>query len=566
LIAALDQPRGVPGELACVAALAIAALALNIPMLVEGLPATTDLRAHLMWLQHFFKQLGEGIWYPRWIAGTDYGYGSPGFVFYPPLVFYIGSGLMAAGLGAVATTKALFILADLGRGLAFFVAGRAVWRDRVAALCGALVYLSMPYAAVNSYKRGALPETWTYVWIPLGFWLTQRAVRRERPSVALALVFALLFLTNVPGFVAASFAWGIFLLILLAGGSSSWRGIGAALLSALQGAMLAALYLVPGFAEQRYIDIELVHGMAGGVWANFVPRLYGDPQIFVSIIFVATVFSIAPIAFFAWSRWRHGWDDDARQGLAWTLFAIFIAFMMSSLSRPVWRIEIGLPLIQFPWRFQGTLSFALAGLCAWAVMMARRHGGRLRLVLWTIVLGILLGQAMGWSLMTGGWATLERPERGKSNYVAELRLIVDEPFSDGLRGDPIFRPLRPDGSRAEPEPGQPRVSVPNGRASIELLRWQSYERVLEVTATSPSVIRIRTFHYPAWRLFVNGQRRAFEILDDGTIGVRVERGTSHVELHYGWTPALWAGVIISALTATLLLGSLLWRSLRTARR
>jgi hypothetical protein len=34
----------------------------------------------LTWLRHFYAQRGEGIWYPRWIAGTNSGYRSPTFV------------------------------------------------------------------------------------------------------------------------------------------------------------------------------------------------------------------------------------------------------------------------------------------------------------------------------------------------------------------------------------------------------------------------------------------------------------------------------------------------------
>lgn len=64
-------------------------IVLNLVMIRDGLNGMTDMKWHITWLQHFYRELTEGIWYPRWLAGTNYGYGSPTFVFYPPLVYYL---------------------------------------------------------------------------------------------------------------------------------------------------------------------------------------------------------------------------------------------------------------------------------------------------------------------------------------------------------------------------------------------------------------------------------------------------------------------------------------------
>ena len=69
--------------------LIFAVMIINLRMIRDGLNGMTDMKWHITWLQHFYKELTEEIWYPRWLAGTNYGYGSPTFVFYPPLVYYL---------------------------------------------------------------------------------------------------------------------------------------------------------------------------------------------------------------------------------------------------------------------------------------------------------------------------------------------------------------------------------------------------------------------------------------------------------------------------------------------
>ena len=59
----------------------LATVIINLQMIRYGLNGLGDVRWHITWVQHFYQHLAEGIWYPRWLAGTNFGYGSPTFVF-----------------------------------------------------------------------------------------------------------------------------------------------------------------------------------------------------------------------------------------------------------------------------------------------------------------------------------------------------------------------------------------------------------------------------------------------------------------------------------------------------
>jgi uncharacterized membrane protein len=186
--------------------LASVAIIINQRMIRDGVIfESNDLKYHLIWLQHFYQQLTEGIIYPRWLAGDNYGYGSPTFVFYPPLIYYLGSLLKFIGLDTENAIISLFSLAIFLAGFNFYFSsydasckGFAHRNAKIAALIGALFYITTPYLALNIYLRGALAELWSLVWIPWGFWLTNKAMMQSKWRLLLAIIAALVALTHVP--------------------------------------------------------------------------------------------------------------------------------------------------------------------------------------------------------------------------------------------------------------------------------------------------------------------------------------------------------------------------------
>jgi len=50
---------------------------------------TNDTFTFTSWAWQFIEALKQGILYPRWTPLTFWGYGSPTFILYPPLAFYL---------------------------------------------------------------------------------------------------------------------------------------------------------------------------------------------------------------------------------------------------------------------------------------------------------------------------------------------------------------------------------------------------------------------------------------------------------------------------------------------
>ncbi|HVN79608.1 MAG TPA: hypothetical protein VMW38_11475, partial [Terriglobia bacterium] len=45
----------------------------------------------MSWVRQFSQLLAEGVWLPRWLPDSNGGYGSPVFIFYSPLIYYVSA-------------------------------------------------------------------------------------------------------------------------------------------------------------------------------------------------------------------------------------------------------------------------------------------------------------------------------------------------------------------------------------------------------------------------------------------------------------------------------------------
>src|SRR4030042_6125878 len=100
--------------------LLLVSLIITLPVfLSSGLMATHDIFLHLIWSEQFHKAFIEGVFYPRWVD-TPFGYGSPTFVFYAPLSFYVMSLINIP-------IKSQILSLDLAIYLSFFLSGLTMY-------------------------------------------------------------------------------------------------------------------------------------------------------------------------------------------------------------------------------------------------------------------------------------------------------------------------------------------------------------------------------------------------------------------------------------------------------
>src|SRR5690242_14647219 len=112
--------------------------------------ASADGLLHLHRLVEFDQAIRAGVLYPRWAPDLLAGYGEPIFIFYAPLLYYLGEGFHLLGLGFVDALKATVAAGIVASGLGMYVFGRELW-GRWGGLIAAVAYVYVPYRFVNTY-------------------------------------------------------------------------------------------------------------------------------------------------------------------------------------------------------------------------------------------------------------------------------------------------------------------------------------------------------------------------------------------------------------------------------
>ncbi|MEA5538099.1 6-pyruvoyl-tetrahydropterin synthase-related protein [Limnoraphis robusta Tam1] len=545
----LNHPKII--EFGAILFLGLIALFLNSRMIRDGVNGLGDLFWHLTWVQHFSQQIAEGILYPRWIAGTNYGYGSPTFVFYPPLAYYIGSVFKLIGLDIEQTFSALFTLAIFLSGLNFYIFARSQW-DKIPSLVGALAFMSAPPVA-RILSFGGLTTAFATALIPLGLYLTNQSITKPKWRIALVFFWATLALTHLPSLLLYTIIWFIYTLFLFP--QHPWKSVLATQVSAGIGFGLVCFYLIPAILEQSLVNIDYMTDVKGGWYENMLGS--SSLPIFpigeikdLNYAFVHQSVNIL-IGFSLLLIFCLSQAKIIRKALFWFAFIGVIGFLMSRLSAPIWAISSTLQKVQFPYRLIMIYSFggaALFGLTANGLLQKR---GWIKIFPLALLIVLLILNLKYTYRLSRSLPTTQNPGRGVIPNLEYLQTIINDPFTDKLTDVGEYRPLLPDGS-SPPVPiiNQPQVSVENGEAEVTIDDWGSYSRKFTVAAETPSLIRIRTYHYPAWHLSVNQEERPIDIAEDSTMQFELEPGSYQIELQYRqWTKALVLGTGLSVASA-----------------
>lgn len=549
-------------ELFLILIIGLTAILVNLKMLRYGVIfQASDLEIHLTWLQHFSKQIAEGIWYPRWLAGTNYGYGSPTFTFYPPLVYYIGSVLKLGGLNADRVIVFLCLLAVWLAGTFFYVYGRQKW-GIIPSLLGAVVYVTVPYLSINLYIRGALPETWSFALLPLGLLITEKAIIKPKWRILQAIIFAVLALTHVPSLLLFTIFWLPYTFSFLL--NHSWKPVGATIISGLMGLGIASFYLLPAIGEKYLVNIESMRNVSGGYQTNLIgnPLFIANNDFSRPQIQNAFLYQLGACILFAVVAYLCDRQDQKKlkQIYGWLGFILILAFLMVSPSAFIWASSKTLQMVQFPWRLLVLFSLGVAALCSIATDGIIRKNRKL------LIMGIVSCIILNWgfnykiSLLRAGFYQIKdvtsEAAIASNRYQVFKRIetIINNPYADNIKDAREYIPLLSNGQVAPaPAMGQPTVSVTSGKAEIKLNLWGSYNRIFHVIATSPSTIRVRTYYYPAWHLYANKKPHPIEVADDGTMQIQLEPGSYTIELRYQWTRFFTLGVVLSVLSILALL-------------
>jgi uncharacterized membrane protein len=518
--------------------IAAAAFTVEIPFFFLGIPSGHDVEFHLYsWLE-VLSQWKHGIFYPRWAALANFGYGAPRFIFYPPASWTLGA-LLAAIFPWTVVSQIYIWLALVAAGSAMFILARQ-WLDRSDAIFAAVLYAVNPYHLVVVYWRSAFAELLASFLLPLLLLLLLQKPNLRR-IVWLGILLAVSWLINAPAAVMIHYSLALLLLVL------GWRERSPRILltgaaAVILGVALAAFYLLPAIYEQKWVNIAQVISAGSRPVDNFLFAHTGDADhnAFNRVISWVAIAEIVLTAVAAWAslRWR-----GVNRNL-WWLLAIWSAAcvaLMIPFSHPLWAVLPKLRFMQFPWRWMLCLSvpfslFTATGIRKWPARSA-------------LYIATLCVLAFVWQHFQGPWW----------DNTADMREMQDNMATGaGYEGTDEYTPVGADASSVDKQARNVTVEGP-ARAAIRVSAWAPARKVFTADLSAPDTLVLHLFNYPAWRVEVNDREvQAGTREGTGQMLIPVEAGENRVRITFARTWDRTAGGWISLFAIVLVL-FLSWR-------
>jgi len=529
--------------------LALATLAC-LPILRKGMPWGHDTRTHLVWAEHFARQLAAGELYPRWLADVGDGFGAPVFFFYGPLAHYAAAALQPLLPGPTGLPWRLAVtgwLAVCASALAAYA-----WLRRPLgagpALFGAATYALLPYhLLVDFVLRSAFAELVAFTWPPLVLAALERA--RETPRAALAggaLATALLLLTHPPtALTSAPLAAGY--AALLAARARSARPLAVAAGQLALGTGLAGAYLATALTHGRFVDEDALYTGYFHYARWFLERPIRDAflvVVYAHAAAAATFCAACAAAVLATRRRAPAADPAPALALSAAAAAGALLFLMLPPSEPLWERIPLLHRIQFPWRLNAPLVVATAACAAATLRHVELALPRLR----PLAQGAAGALVVALLLFQLGAVTFDGSPFG---YVPASEALVGRVLATG-ESPPEYRVPHERDPR-ELFPGGARAAFVEGAGEVRVAGWRARRVELTVRAEGPARVAVRQHAYPGWRAELDGVPSGppVALRAWGVLAVDVPRGAHRVALVLGPTPYERAGWAASAASLAL---------------
>jgi 6-pyruvoyl-tetrahydropterin synthase-like protein len=536
----------------------LASLAVLLPFFWLGSASGHDFEFHVAsWLDVAY-QWKQGILFPHWTAWTNYGFGEPRFIFYPPLSWILGAALSLV-LPISWVPAAFILLTQTLAGMSgFFLLRRLA--GKTPAYLGAAFYAANPYVLLVSYVRSDFAEQLAGAIFPLLLLAALRLaglMEEEKPRrsaiISFAVLFAGVWLCNAPAGVIASysmallFAWAALI-------QRSWKIALRSIDGIALGFGLAAFYLLPAAYEQRWVNIG--QALSSGLLPaqNFLFTKIADVEHtwfnWISSLCALALVLLAALTALASRRFANNTTLSRASKSPWAallLLGSVATLMMFRFTAPLWSLLPKIRFVQFPWRWMSIVAVVCC--CFLAAAMERRRGW-----LWFALVSIL-SFPLGYFLTQNTWWDPDE----MSTQLAAIKSDtgyegVDEydPLGDDHLDLPKHAPLvriLPDSSR------NLRGKPPNAKIQIEV--WRTDNHKVFVESSGPALVALRLLNYPAWRVTVNGKVIAPEKPDDlDQMLVPIEVGKSEIQVRFVRTKDQVAGMALSIFSLLLAAGLL----------
>ena len=532
-----------------VSLVAIAGLAVILPMIFWGVPSALDLSNHFRFALPFYDGLRAGHLYPGWLAESNHGFGDASFRFYPPALYYLlASARTLTGNWYAATVSTFAVLSMLGAfGVYFWT--REFTSSRNAMWAG-IFYALAPYHLNELYQALLLAEFAAAAVLPFAFLFTERVCRHRRPKdvAGLAAAFAVLVLTHLPLTVIGSIALAIYALLRI-DRRHVWQTLSALCISVAIGLAASACYWTTMLAEMKWIRADNVNPEAGLDYRyNFVLSTFSAEALNVWWMNILLLFTLAmfwPAFVLVKRAAREGFaaaqQPSARVTMSIAAILALSLLMATPISRPIWNLIRPLQETQLPWRWLAITSMACAVLIGLSIpfwMRVARSRTRPLAMFALGTIAIALAFSASHIVREARWLAPAQFERtlnaipGSLSVYQWLPVWVHEPFP------------------------QMTAQVEAGERSVTIDSWTPEKRLFHVSAGEAVDARVRTFFYPHWTATDGSRQLPTRPDESGALLIALPKEAAEITLEFR-EPGRVRGAAISTALGWISIGGLL---------
>lgn len=500
----------------------------------QSLPVAHDMVFHVFQADQFIRALDSGAMLPRWAMSSNGGYGSPNFIFYAPLGYYL-TALIHLFVPSLTVTMILVVWCGFFfSGMSMLFAAKKLTGE-AGSLVAAVTYQLLPFHLSDLYMRGTFSELLAFPWFPLILlFLHENRVSNGSCSapVGLALSYTGLILTHlVSGFiftlvVALYLAWDIVF--------RDKKSLRRTMLYSGLGLGIASFYIIPAIFEQKFIQTDYIYDYVFSDFRkNFLFLANDFREGFGHFKYTLNLTALLELALFVLLaaiilRARNKTPKGDMRAFFILLFAAAF-FLTTPLSKPLWELLPGFPTLQFPWRWMGVMELSLCFLigAGFSSRTSFTQGNTLSRLTGYLLAALLCISAIivfkSTRMHSGDFlARIVDPEQA-GNY-KNLPKEYTPIWAINLEKMLAFEEIE-------------KVAVFSGASRFSVTEWQPERRVMGIDASSPSLLRVSTFYYPGWEAEIDGQKTSIGIeKGTGIMLVEIPRGKHTLVLKFSDTP------------------------------
>lgn len=466
------------------------------------------------------RSLRDGMFPVRWVADLGFGYGYPIFNFYAPLAYYIGSFINILGFDVLLATKLMMIFGILLAGVSMYFLAKELW-GKSGGIISALLYVFIPYHAVDIYVRGDVAEFWAYAFIPLVFYslLKIHQTGKLRFVIAGALSYAALIVShNLTALMATPFIL-IFAMLLFAGNRKTGKNL---LMTILLGLLVSAFYWLPAILEVNYTNVLSQIGGGADYKDHFVclSQLWSSPWGFggsakgcvdgLSFMIGKIHIFLGLISIILFGLGVFLKKVEKKKGYLLTFFLVALLssiFLTLDYSKFIWDLIKPMAFFQYPWRFLLMIGFFISLISGsilyyWQIIFKRKWIGLL----------VLITASLAIVAFNNKYFEVQKYLSVSSNsFTNDYFLKFRTPqISSEYMPKNFTKPK----TYAEVSKG---IIVVYGKVNVIAQNRKTTEYVINYVANSNSKIIVPVAYFPAWEVSLDGKSYSYSVENNGLL-------------------------------------------------